>query len=432
MRILVTGATGFIGSQVTLRLTRSGHDVVGVARNITWARVRYPDTEWIEGDFLSDKTAASWRPRLSGIDAVVNCAGVLQDGGGDNLYDVHVLGPAALFAACEEASICRVIQISAAGADDGAITPFMQTKAEGDSRLMMRNLNWIVLRPVLVMGNGVYGGTGLIRGLAGFPCVIPLVYGGQAIQTVDVDDVAATVAFCLGPRAPSKQVMTLAQSERLTLREIVEGTRRWLGFGIAPVVTVPNSLHRIACVVGDLAGRLGWRSPLRTTASKQLEAGVVGDSKDWGIATGLRPRGFKEWMQCTPSTVQDRWHARLYFLKPLVVAALSLVWLLSGLIALGPGFEAATVHLRSVGLGESTAVGITFVTGVIDIILGLAIVRAAWFKWAAIAMLVMAFAYLFGGTLLGPGLWLDPLGPMVKVIAVIILSLVGLALVESR
>ncbi|MEE9589604.1 MAG: NAD(P)H-binding protein [Hyphomicrobiaceae bacterium] len=432
MRILITGATGLIGSHVARRITRAGHAVVGVARSPSWAREHYPDIEWVEGDFRSDTTAAQWRPRLKEIDAVVNCAGVLQDGGGDNLQDVHVNGAAALFAACEELGVRRVVQISAAGADENAPTEFMRSKAEGDQRLMARQLEWVILRPAFVIGRGVYGGTALIRGLAGFPFVTPVADGSQAIQTVDISDVAETVAFCLGPRAPHHQVLTLAHPERLTLEQVVRQTRRWLGFGERATRPVAKPVAELAYRVGDLLGHLGWRSPMRTTARQQLADGVVGDPSHWIAVTGIRPLSFQDWLQRSPSTVQDRWHARLYFLKPVVIAALSLVWIFSGLVALGPGFGAAVEQLRHAGFGPGTAQNLTVVTGLIDLGLGLAILNSRWLKPAAIGMAVTSVFYLLAATVLAPELWLDPLGPIVKIVGLIVLPLVALALAESR
>ncbi len=76
MRILVTGAYGFIGSHIVTGLRSAGHEVVGCGRDTALGPRLHPDIEWLACDFNRDTSADVWRPRVTGIDAVVNCAGI--------------------------------------------------------------------------------------------------------------------------------------------------------------------------------------------------------------------------------------------------------------------------------------------------------------------------------------------------------------------
>jgi hypothetical protein len=67
-----------------------------------------------------------------------------------------------------------------------------------------------------------------------------------------------------------------------------------------------------------------------------------------------------------------------------------------------------------------------------DVALGLAMLRRAWCRPAALGMMVLSVAYLMGGTLFAPALWLDPLGPLVKVLPSIVLTLIVWLGVEPR
>src|ERR1700755_1283329 len=100
MRVLVTGAYGLIGAACLARLHRDGHILVGAGREIRQAQRRFPYARWIKADFHALTTPQSWYPLIAGIDAVVNCAGALQDGVRDDLQRVHVDAPSALFTAC--------------------------------------------------------------------------------------------------------------------------------------------------------------------------------------------------------------------------------------------------------------------------------------------------------------------------------------------
>ena len=108
MRVLVTGAYGLIGAAILARLHREGHELLGAGRAIGEARQRFPYAQWIEADFARLTTADMWRPLLDGIEAVVNCVGVLQDSLRDDVARIQIDGTVALFDACVRAGIRRV------------------------------------------------------------------------------------------------------------------------------------------------------------------------------------------------------------------------------------------------------------------------------------------------------------------------------------
>src|SRR4051812_43334557 len=124
MRILLTGATGFIGSAVLARLKEAGHEVIAVVRRLDGAARRLPADRFLVLDVAKATKPEHWLPHLNGVDAVVNCAGVLQDSSRDSTAGVHVGGATALFAACDSACVRRVVHLSAIGVDREAPTAF--------------------------------------------------------------------------------------------------------------------------------------------------------------------------------------------------------------------------------------------------------------------------------------------------------------------
>jgi uncharacterized protein YbjT (DUF2867 family) len=333
MRVLVTGAYGLIGSACLARLHAAGHDLAAAGRAAA-PRRRFPYAHWITADFARLTKPEQWQPLLAGIDAVVNCVGVLRDGASDNVQRVQFDGTVALFEACLQAGVKRIIHISAIGAALDGPSVFSRSKAATEARLQALALDWVIVRPGLVLAPAAYGGSALLRGLAAFPLCSPLIGADAPIQIVDIDDVAETVARALAPHAPAKVVWDVAHPKAHTLADIVRAVRAWLGFAPRPVLRVPHAVAAIAAWFGDAIGWLGWRSPVSRTALAQLEAGVVGDPSAWMAATGIKPRSLEALLAAHPCGVQDRWFARLYLIKPLAIFGLAVATLTIGVVTL--------------------------------------------------------------------------------------------------
>lgn len=169
MRVLITGAYGFIGMHVVAALLRAGHVPVAAVRG---SRAAMPGMDSVACDFTRDVDAAAWRPRLAGIDAVVNCAGILREARAGDFERVHATVPLALAQACRDAGVRRLVQVSALG--DPRDAEFVASKHRGDEAILRSGIDAVVLRPSVVYSTrGSYGGTTLLRGLAALP-LIPL------------------------------------------------------------------------------------------------------------------------------------------------------------------------------------------------------------------------------------------------------------------
>lgn len=430
MRVLILGGYGLIGSYVTARLLEAGHEVTGLARDPVATR-RFPSVRWIESDLAKLTDPEQWTPLLDGVDAVVNCAGALQNSPRDSLGAVHVAGPAALYLACANYGVRRVVSISAAGITN-ADTAYARTKRESEAALMDSDLDWVVLRLGLVLAPGAYGGSALLRGLAGFPMMTPIIRPDTVMQVVSVHDVAETILRAIAPDAPNRVTWDVMHPAKTTLRDVVAGMRAWLGFPRVPIVRVPWIFARFASWCADVIAWFGWRSPLRTTSQKQLTAGVAGDPTEWMAQSGITPKSLADIFASTPSTVQDRWFARLYFLKPLGILVISVFWLFSGIVALGPGFDSGSAFLQAGGMPPKTAWWMTFGGAWLDIVLGTAVLFRRLTRVTLIAMISACVVYLAAGSILNPGIWFEPLGVYAKVVPIMLAMALLAAIWDER
>lgn len=431
MRVLVLGAYGLIGAAIADRLLAAGLSVAGLGRSVEAARRARPEIDWFSADVATLLRPADWTPFLENVDAVVNAAGALQDSARDNVTAVQRDAMLALYAASEAAGVRRFVQISAVGARADAKTMFMRTKGEADAALVASRLDWTILRPGLVISPAAYGGTALLRGLAGLPLVTPTISGGAPIQTVGVEDVSDAVRAVLMGEIPSRRSYDLVEDEARGLDEVVAAWRASLGRPPARRMSASLALGRALFRMGDVAGNLGWRPPMRSAALKEIEAGVLGDPGPWRAAGGRPMRPLVATLRRLPSTVQERWFGRLFLLKPAIVVTLALFWILSGAIGLAQIDRAAEV-LTSRGMAAGLASMFVAAGGLVDLALGLGALHRRTHVAALWGMIATTAAYLVGATLFAPDLWLDPLGPLVKTVPAAMLALVALAIEEER
>jgi uncharacterized protein YbjT (DUF2867 family) len=428
MIVLVTGASGLIGATLCARLGAEGHEVVRVVRRPAVHGLLQGRT--IVVDMAKALEAEDWLTHLVGVDAVVNCAGVLQDSPRENTGNVHAIGASALFVACERAGVRRVIHFSAIGVDREQPSAFSASKLAGDHALMERDLDWVILRPSVVLGRPAFGASALFRGLAALP-LLPTMPGTGLLQVVQLDDVVSTVLTLLGRGSPSRLTLELAGPEALTMSEVVAHYREWLGWGRAKEFVLPGWVAAMLYRFGDLAGLLDWRPPMRTNAAKEIARGATGALEPWELATGIQPSSLASALATNPPTVQERWFAGLYFVKPAIFVVLPFFWIATGIISLTTGWRSGVELL--LGTAFEPLAGPVVVAGALaDMVVGAMIAWRATSRaglWGAIA--VSCF-YAIAGSILRPDLWNAPLGPLMKILPILVLHFCALAILEER
>ncbi|MER9959863.1 SDR family oxidoreductase [Mesorhizobium sp. M0045] len=428
MKVLVTGATGLIGASVVARLLSEGHEVIGLVRSP--GANRAGNYQLLVLDMAVALQPEDWLPHLRGVDAVVNCAGVLQDSPREKTREVHRDAAVALFRACARAGVARVIHFSAIGVDRAQPSAFSATKLAGDQALMTLDLDWVVLRPSVVLGRPVFGASALFRGLASL-AVLPSMPGTGRLQVVLLDDVVSTVVFLLDPASPSRVVLELVGPEQLSMDEVVGSYRRWLGWAPAARFVLPAPVARLLYGLGDLAAMFGWRPPMRTNAAREIARGAVGDPSDWTAATGIRPQTLAGFLALNPATVQEKWFARLYFIKPAIFVVLPVFWIMTGIVSLTTGYGSGVDLMQGTGAGILSA-PIVIAGALADIAIGVLIAWRPAARKGLYGGIALSLFYLVVGSFLSPDLWNDPLGPFLKVLPILVLHFVALAVLEER
>ncbi len=435
-RMLLLGASGLIGRFVTDDLRTRGSHVIGVARKFSASqRISAFD---LEIPVLSiDAAALSRLIRDRAIDTIVNCLGVLQDGPGSDTRAVHRDFVARLLRAINDVGrVVRLIHISIPGTAEDDRTAFSISKREAEVLIAASGIAYAILRPGFVVAPSAYGGSALLRALAALPIDLPADESATPFQPVAVEDIAATIAFIasrdVGDEAVKAVNWDLMQQQKISLGGVIDQFRFAYGTAEMPRVRLPSFMLDLGARCGDLVNRLGWMPPIRTTAMAELRRGVSGDPQPWVAATGIMPKTIADVIGRGSATIQDKWFARLFLVKPLAIASLALFWILSGFIALVISFPATIAILTSHGFPPAIATPFAAITSMMDMSVGVLIAFRKTCAAGLVAGIVLALGYMAGTAILTPDLWIEPLGALVKTWPAIVLMLVALMILDNR
>lgn len=329
MHILLTGATGFIGNAVLRALLRQGHRITVCCRHPEQLPIFGSDILPLPVDFVSAASEDYWLPHLHGIAAIVNCVGIIAESTEQSFAQLHSHTPIALFRAGAQAGIQKIVQISALGADEQADSAYHISKKAADDALRALPLDWFVLQPSIVYGDGAQSG-GLFHALAALPMHLLPDGGGQLLQPIHVDDVTAAVCSCLDPAVGGQKTVALVGPSPITYADWLQALRRRLGKPPAPTRSVPYSCALTAAGLGKWLGE-----PILSKDNiAMLSRGNSADSGPITELLGRPPLSMAAQLFEKPASQAERWHAALYFLKPLLRFSIALVWLWSGITSL--------------------------------------------------------------------------------------------------
>ncbi|SIQ96044.1 MULTISPECIES: NAD-dependent epimerase/dehydratase family protein [unclassified Bosea (in: a-proteobacteria)] len=294
-RILVTGATGFVGPHVVTALTQSGYRLRLALRRPGPARA---DVETVVvGDMAGP---IDWAPALLDVDHVVHMAGLAHAGPGldEALYRrINTDATRELARAAQEAGIRRFVYLSSVKALTGAFDgpplaedavpapddAYGRSKLAAEQGLAALDLDWVALRPVLIYGPGVKANMAALLRLARLP--LPLPFGGlQAPRSLlAVENLASAILFALGEDCPPRRCCLVADPEPISVAGMIAALRAGLGRGPGLMPVPAHWLRGLARRAGreetfvKLAGSLvarpqrllsaGWRPPVETEAA---------------------------------------------------------------------------------------------------------------------------------------------------------------------
>ncbi|MET0182738.1 MAG: complex I NDUFA9 subunit family protein [Caulobacterales bacterium] len=226
--IVVFGGSGFLGKQVVRALVKRGKRVrvpmrrphLGHELRVTGdvgqvqlmqANVRFPD---------------SVARAMEGASGVVNCVGILGEGGAQSFGGVHREGAENIAEAAKAAGVTRFVQVSAIGANARSASAYARSKAAAEKAVLDIIPTAAILRPSIIFGpeDNFFN---RFADMAKFAPALPLIGGGKTkFQPVYVGDVAEAIANALDLESARGKVFELGGPNVYSFKQLLEYVTR--------------------------------------------------------------------------------------------------------------------------------------------------------------------------------------------------------------
>jgi uncharacterized protein YbjT (DUF2867 family) len=413
VRVLVTGASGFIGGALVDALLHGGHEVVCAARRPPSVPASPAHCTPLPVDLAQVPPAQWWQQHVAKVDAVVNAVGILREQGRQTFRALHTEAPVELFRACAAAGTPVVIQVSALGADHGAQSRYHLSKKAADDELRRLPLRAaVVVQPSLVYGpQGA--SAALFNMLASLPALALPRRGAMPVQPVHRDDVIAGILALLDHPPAGSRTIAFVGPQAIALRDYLAQLRTALGMGgRLRVMPLPEFIFRWgARVAGMLPG-----SFLDAETAGMLLRGNTAAPEPFSKVLGRPPHAVARFIQPQEAPAL-RTQAVLAAWLPLVRWSLALLWLWTGAVSLGLyPIDDSLALLARVGLHGAAARAALYAAALLDLGLGVLTLAAPANRrrvvWAAQLVLIAGYTTLISIFL--PEYWLHPYGPISK------------------
>jgi NADH dehydrogenase len=250
MRIVLLGATGFLGRHLLPGLSAKGHECIALSRNTERCRdVRLVPRVTLHQADVSDPEVLA--RHFEGADAVISMAGILNEPGrnGTGFHSVHVGVVESTIQACRNSGVKRLVHVSALNAGKGR-SHYLATKGRAEELIRQaEDIDSTIVQPSLIFGadDGFFN---RFASLLRWTPVMPLACASARLQPVWVGDVTAAICAIVEDPSTAGSTCPLVGPNEYTLRELVEFTARTMGLK-RRVVPLPDSLSRLQAFLMD-------------------------------------------------------------------------------------------------------------------------------------------------------------------------------------
>jgi len=223
--ILITGATGYIGRHLVLRLVDQGERPRCLVRDTKRAANVLPadKVELIQGDTTQP---TSLKAALNDVETVVHAAFITADhkqSAGNHYAETNVQGTSYLVKAAKEAGVKRIVEISGLGTKPDKPGSYMQGRFLAEKMVKDSGLDWTIIQPSVLFGKGAPFIKGLADLIRSAP-VVPLIGGGKILfQPIYVEDVVTVILKVLAdPTGTNKKTYVIGGPAYYSFTQVID------------------------------------------------------------------------------------------------------------------------------------------------------------------------------------------------------------------
>ena len=263
--LLLTGATGFVGSAVRPALASSGWHVRCLTRDAAQARKRQPALDWVGGD-VSD--AASCARALAGCQAALYLVHGIGEGAG---YHRREVAAATTFSrAAAAAGVERIVYLGGV-APAGSGSEHLRSRLEVGQTLRAGPVKTVELRASMIVGHGSLSWL-IVRDLAArLPVMVLPQWLKSRTEPVGIGDVVIALVRALDLPLATSAYFDLPGPLALSGKEILEETARVMGLRRPRVIEVPLLSPRLSSLWVRFVTRAEW------SVAREVVVGLAND-----------------------------------------------------------------------------------------------------------------------------------------------------------
>ena len=287
MRIVLLGATGFLGHRLLPELAAAGHSCTVLSRYLPACRelTVIPGVEVRQADIYDDDQLKMY---FADADAVINMVGILNESGrkGKGFNRAHVELAEKIISACRASGVHRLVQVSALNAGKGS-SHYLVSKGQAEDLIRAADdLDSTIVQPSVIFGDGD-SFFNRFASLLKLAPVLPLACPDAKMQPVWVGDVATALTLALEDPGTFGQTLVMVGPEAFSLRELVEFTATAARLK-RKVIGLPDSLSRLQGRVMDFVPG----KPFSSDNYKSLQIDNTSDENSlWRF--GIKPQSLR-------------------------------------------------------------------------------------------------------------------------------------------